>query len=617
MFGLALTFGLLLAGCPQPTEDPPKTYTVSYAAGEGGGSPPGSQTVAAGAAVTLPGQGSMTAPSGKVFNGWAADGASYAAGSSYAVNGNVTFIAQWTNAGGGTTYIVTYAAGEGGGSPPGNQTVAAGVAISLPAQGSMTAPSGKVFNGWAAGGASYAAGSSYTVNANVTFTAQWVDGGTPITYVVTYDAQGGSASQSTAIVAAGGHVADLPTATKSGYTFDGWFTQINGGGSQFTAGTPVNGNITVYAKWTNSGGNTGPEGVYVGIISFAGYAQDITGGTPILLDAAGKDLLNSKITNEYTLSTQSGTALFYAVHRALANLTAMTTYPAQLESVNVITFTDGLDNGSVGMADYDAIEDKRFPSDLPGYAAYVDGQIDSRTIAGKPITAYSVGVIGGDVESDNISVFRNNLEKIASAGKSTELTEFNDLQATLAGIAENLQVVHSNTFFNMKTTMLPSGTKVRMTFDIINTDSASAAGSSRYLEGTITSTGTGANMVYTFNNITYGWGLGSTQGAGPIVGVLNVPEVIFSFSGMTGYDPSVDSEQMIKQWTMPPEESSWHINREYNTSGATNTQVEERSAIIYLVLDSSSSLNETNIEQIRGAALEFIESLYERLNGGS
>jgi uncharacterized repeat protein (TIGR02543 family) len=37
--------------------------------------------------------------------------------------------------------------------------------------------------------------------------------------------------------------------TRSGYTFSGWYTETNGGGSQFTGDTTVSVDITVYAKW--------------------------------------------------------------------------------------------------------------------------------------------------------------------------------------------------------------------------------------------------------------------------------------------------------------------------------------------------------------------------------
>nr|HPO50117.1 InlB B-repeat-containing protein [Spirochaetota bacterium] len=37
---------------------------------------------------------------------------------------------------------------------------------------------------------------------------------------------------------------------KTGYKFDGWFTEKEGGGAEFTADTEVTDSITVYAKWT-------------------------------------------------------------------------------------------------------------------------------------------------------------------------------------------------------------------------------------------------------------------------------------------------------------------------------------------------------------------------------
>jgi hypothetical protein len=77
------------------------SYTVSFDAGNGDGTPPASQTVNAGSSITLPGKGDMTAPTGQSFNGWRTGGQNYAAGDSYTVNGNVTFIAQWTTGGGG------------------------------------------------------------------------------------------------------------------------------------------------------------------------------------------------------------------------------------------------------------------------------------------------------------------------------------------------------------------------------------------------------------------------------------------------------------------------------------------------------------------------------------
>jgi uncharacterized repeat protein (TIGR02543 family) len=90
-------------------------------------------------------------------------------------------------------------------------------------------------------------------------------GGTPPTpptpptqtqYTITFNADGGSPASQTRTVNHGGTAgtANMPTADRSGYTFGGWYTSTGGNGSQFTGSTTVNSNITVYAKWTASGG---------------------------------------------------------------------------------------------------------------------------------------------------------------------------------------------------------------------------------------------------------------------------------------------------------------------------------------------------------------------------
>jgi len=70
-------------------------------------------------------------------------------------------------------------------------------------------------------------------------------------YSVTFDADGGTPAVKTLTVEPGGSVQTLPDSpTKDGFSFGGWFTKKNGAGSQFTASTKVNSDITVYAKWT-------------------------------------------------------------------------------------------------------------------------------------------------------------------------------------------------------------------------------------------------------------------------------------------------------------------------------------------------------------------------------
>jgi uncharacterized repeat protein (TIGR02543 family) len=74
-------------------------------------------------------------------------------------------------------------------------------------------------------------------------------------YTVTYDVQGGGpCSPTTRIITSGAIYGTLCTPTKSGYIFDGWYTQPNGAGTLITEDTVVNSDSdhTLYAKWLSS-----------------------------------------------------------------------------------------------------------------------------------------------------------------------------------------------------------------------------------------------------------------------------------------------------------------------------------------------------------------------------
>lgn len=72
-------------------------------------------------------------------------------------------------------------------------------------------------------------------------------------YTVTFDSQSATveANPTTKTVTSPATTVDaLPTPpTKISYTFGGWYTETNGGGTEFTASTTVTADITVYAKW--------------------------------------------------------------------------------------------------------------------------------------------------------------------------------------------------------------------------------------------------------------------------------------------------------------------------------------------------------------------------------
>ena len=97
------------------------------------------------------------------FNGW--DPASI----SDTEDQNVEVFATWVAA-----YNVTFSAGAGSGTVPTSFQKWEGAKFNLPGQGSMTAPAGKAFDGWKAGGTKYAENAEYTMgNDAVEFVAQW------------------------------------------------------------------------------------------------------------------------------------------------------------------------------------------------------------------------------------------------------------------------------------------------------------------------------------------------------------------------------------------------------------------------------------------------------------
>lgn len=84
-----------------------------------------------------------------------------------------------------------------------------------------------------------------------------VDGLSPIAVayktmpMVTYDANNGSSETSTAYTAQDGKLSSLPTPTRSGYTFEGWYTAAVGG-DKISTDTVFSADTTVYAHWTVS-----------------------------------------------------------------------------------------------------------------------------------------------------------------------------------------------------------------------------------------------------------------------------------------------------------------------------------------------------------------------------
>ncbi len=109
---------------------------------------------------------------------------------------------------------------------------------------------GYEFAGWYNGNNTVDDNSIVKTALDHTLTAKWI----PQTYSITFNGNGGTANQLTKDVSYASTYGELPSATREGYTFDGWFTEA-AGGTQITSdtATTIDGAPlveTLYAQWS-------------------------------------------------------------------------------------------------------------------------------------------------------------------------------------------------------------------------------------------------------------------------------------------------------------------------------------------------------------------------------
>jgi uncharacterized repeat protein (TIGR02543 family) len=193
-----------------------------------------------------------TTRSGYTFGGWYTavngGGTEVTSGTAVTITAAQTLYAKWTVS---AVSTVTFDA-QGGTAPvPASTTVTNGLTYGTLA---TTTRAGYTFAGWWTGtggtGTQVTSGTTVTITAAQTLYAKWTVNAIS---TVTFDAQGGTAaSPSTTTVTNGLTYGELATTTRAGYTFAGWWTAVNGGGTQVASGTTVTITAaqTLYAKWT-------------------------------------------------------------------------------------------------------------------------------------------------------------------------------------------------------------------------------------------------------------------------------------------------------------------------------------------------------------------------------
>ena len=84
----------------------------------------------------------------------------------------------------------------------------------------------------------------------------------PITYIISFNPNGGVTNTATIPTEINGKLRILPTATRSNHTFTGWYTSPTGG-EQITTDTIFSSDTTVYAHWAYNNDDTGDNTPFV------------------------------------------------------------------------------------------------------------------------------------------------------------------------------------------------------------------------------------------------------------------------------------------------------------------------------------------------------------------
>ncbi|GAP71680.1 glycoside hydrolase family 5 [Candidatus Symbiothrix dinenymphae] len=143
-----------------------------------------------------------------------------------------------------TAYTVTF--NTNGGSSVASKTVNSGATVSKPADPTRT---GYTFAGWNYGNATF---NFYTpITTHITLTAQWTRNSVtpPTPYTVTFNSRVGYTVALTVYSGASVSISKPADPTRAGYTFGGWFYDIDCQVEWFSS-DPITSNTTLYAKWT-------------------------------------------------------------------------------------------------------------------------------------------------------------------------------------------------------------------------------------------------------------------------------------------------------------------------------------------------------------------------------
>ena len=340
------------------------------------------------------------------------------------------------------------------------------------------------------------------------------------------------------------------------------------------------------------GGNTGNKvtysesGLYMGITGFNNdlyhYMND--GRYFSLLTESSSPRFKGFVNG---LKIDISTVLYYAVDASVSNM-EQATFPDDMTKVALITFTDGLDEGSFGY-------DSKYAD-----VTTVSQHLKSARVDGKSIEAYAIGLKGNDVVDE--AKFKADLTALSSSAENAmEVKDMSEVDAKFQELAASLYNESQVQSITLTVPVKPNGVKTRFTFE---GNLANESQSNCYIEGVWDNNGSLTNVTY----VGLKCSSGSTVSSSTVAD--NKTLRTFTFTDIAKADGSEVVTSKVQVWNMNVGSTVWTPNSEFDPSKNSQTIVEQKSALIMLVLDCSSSLGEEGLQQIKQTVNNFIETLW-------
>ncbi len=261
------------------------------------------------------------------------------------------------------------------------------------------------------------------------------------TYVVTFNPNGGTTTTTSKNVTYDGTYGTLPTPTRTGYRFDGWFT-ASSGGSQVTASTKVTitGNQTLFAHWTQtdlsgpsvtvtqptSTNSSSPTYTTSSSYAVKGTVSDSSGVKSVTVNGKAATLSGSNWSYNLTLSANTRTTVTIVATDTLGNTSTQTRYVYYDSANPSLSVTAPTGTSSSSPTYYQS--DSTITYTVKGTVSDSGSGIKSVTVNGKAAT------VSGTSFSLNVSLATNKVHTITvvatdKAGRTVTVNRYIRVEA--------------------------------------------------------------------------------------------------------------------------------------------------------------------------------------------